>query len=57
MIKLKDKISVGFRTKKGADNFLMIRRFISTMRKNGLNLKEAVRKIIDDPGDFTFQNE
>ena len=33
MIKLKDKISGGFRTKKGADNFLMIRSFISTMRK------------------------
>ena len=57
MIKLKNKISGGFRTEKGADNFLMIRSFISTMRKKGLNLIEAVRKIIDDPGDFTFHNE
>ena len=57
MIILSDKISGGFRTEKGADNFLMIRSFISTMRKKGLNLIEAVRKIIDDPGDFTFHNE
>ena len=56
MIKL-NKISGGFRTENGADNFLMIRSFISTMRKKGLNLIEAVRKIIDDPGDFTFHNE
>ena len=57
MIKLKNKISGGFRTEKGADNFLMIRSFISTMRKKGLNLIEAVKKIIDDPGDFAFHNE
>ena len=43
MIKL-NKISGGFRTKKGADNLLMISSFISTMRKKGLNLIETVKK-------------
>lgn len=44
MIKLKQKISGGFRTVLGAEIFCRIRGFISTIRKHGLNVLESLTK-------------
>jgi transposase len=42
MMKVKQKISGGFRTMEGAETFAMIRSFLSTMRKQGHNLFDAI---------------
>ena len=42
MLKVKQKISGGFRTDEGAQHFLRIRGFISTARKRGLNIIEML---------------
>nr|WP_260408685.1 IS66 family transposase [Planomonospora venezuelensis] len=42
MIKTKTKVSGGFRTLKGAQVFLAIRGYISTVRKNGLRAAQAL---------------
>ena len=55
MVKLKEKISGKFKTEKGANNFLQMRSFISTMKKNGKNIIKSIVKIIFDPGDYTFK--
>ena len=47
MIKLKEKISGCFRTKKGADIFCRIRSYISTLRKQGYNLLDSLQLAID----------
>jgi len=46
MVKVKMKISGGFRSKKGADVFCGIRGFISTCRKQGLNIFQAISDAI-----------
>jgi transposase len=43
MIKIKTKVSGGFRTLTGARTFLAIRGYISTVRKNGLRAADALR--------------
>jgi transposase len=43
MIKIKTKVSGGFRTLAGAQTFLAIRGYISTVRKNGLRAADALR--------------
>ena len=42
MMKLKQKISGGFRSREGADDFAVIRSFISTARKQGWNVIQAL---------------
>jgi transposase-like protein len=42
MIKIKTKVSGGFRTLHGAQTFLAIRGYISTIRKNGLRAADAL---------------
>jgi transposase len=42
MIKVKQKVSGGFRTEKGADTFAAIRSYISTARKQGHNAMDAI---------------
>lgn len=42
MMKVKQKISGGFRTMEGAETFATIRSFLSTMRKQGYNLFESI---------------
>lgn len=42
MIKVKQKISGGFRTTQGADTFAAIRSYVSTARKQGHNVMDAV---------------
>ena len=46
MMKLRQKISGGFRSLEGANDFAIIRSFISTARKQGWSIIEA---LISDP--------
>ncbi len=50
MMKLKQKISGGFRSQQGAEDFAVIRSFISTARKQGWNVIQA---LIDNPETLT----
>ena len=43
MIKVKQKVSGGFRTLTGAQEFARIRGYISTARKNSVNVFGAIR--------------
>jgi len=54
MLKLKQKISGCFRSKDFADSFLRVRGFISTMYKQGLNILDSLRRILDSPSDFNL---
>lgn len=45
MVKCKQKISGGFRTSRGAEQFARIRGFISTARKQGWNIMDSIQAI------------
>jgi transposase len=45
MVKLKQKISGGFRSDNGADVFCRIRGYISTVKKQGLNVLSAIKNV------------
>jgi transposase len=42
MVKVKQKVSGSFRTFSGAESFCAIRSYISTVRKHGLNVIDAI---------------
>jgi transposase len=42
MLKVKQKISGTFRTRTGAETFCAIRSYISTVRKQGINVIDAI---------------
>lgn len=48
MMKCKQKISGGFRTSQGAEQFARIRGFISTIRKRGINVLNSIQAIFSD---------
>lgn len=48
MAKCKQKISGGFRSVQGAEQFARIRGFISTARKQGWNILQAIQSVLSD---------
>lgn len=50
MIKVKQKVSGGFRTCDGADNYMKIMSYIGTAKKHGLDIFKAIREVfVGDP--------
>ena len=56
MIKVKQKVSGGFRTEDGAKKFLKIRGFISTMNKQGKDILSSIQKVMVNPTNYHFSN-
>jgi transposase len=54
MIKVKQKISGGFRSQHYAKHFVKIRGFISTMKKQGQNVLDTLSRIIVDHEDYVL---
>lgn len=54
MMKVKQKISGGFRTNYGAEAFCKIRSFISTVKKQGLNVLKEIAAIIGGKRNLGF---
>ena len=48
MVKIKQKVSGAFRTRTGADTFCAIRGYISTARKHGRNVIDAIYDALND---------
>jgi transposase len=45
MLKVKQKISGCFRTDRGAEEFCRLRSYVSTMKKQGRGVLEAIRSL------------
>jgi len=45
MLKVKQKVSGCFRTEKGADGFCRMRSYVSTMKKQGYEIMEAIKSV------------
>jgi transposase len=54
MIKLRQKISGCFRNASYAKHFVKIRGFISTMKKQGLDILTSIKRIFINPNDFNI---
>jgi transposase len=54
MIKLRQKISGCFRNAVYAKHFVKTRGFISTMKKQGLDILDSIQRIIVNPNDFNL---
>ena len=54
MIKLRQKISGCFRNAQYAKYFVKIRGFISTMKKQEMNILECIRRVLVNPNDFSI---
>jgi transposase-like protein len=46
MIKVKQKVSGAFRTRSGAETFCALRSYISTSRKHGINVIDAIQQAL-----------
>jgi len=57
MIKVKQKISGSFRTRNGADTFCAIRSYISTVRKQDVNVIQAIYDAFNGQPFIPFANE
>ncbi len=54
MVKVKLKVSGCFRTQKGAQVFCRIREYLSTLRKQNLNIMEYLKKVFDPYVNFGY---
>lgn len=54
IIKVKNKICGCFRTQKGAEEYLTINSFLSTVKKKGINILEALSRAFSGHSDFIF---
>ena len=56
MMKVKQKISGGFRSEQGAKQFVDLRAYISTARKQGLNILDAISSALSGDAMAPFRN-
>lgn len=54
MMKVKQKISGGFRTQEGAETFCILRSFFSTCRKRNVNIFDAITKTLQNQNPITI---
>jgi transposase len=57
MVKIKQKVSGSFRTSIGAETFCAIRSYISTVRKHGQNVINAIHHALTDNPFFPYPFE